>query len=343
MKKNKIVIVFAILFLYIYSCIYAAKVFTVNANSLTGKEVYPIGRLVGLKLYTNGVLVVGMSEIEDDSGNMCKPYYNSSIKEGDLIKKVNGIELKNVEQLIEILKENKEEELRIEFQREKDSEYTQIKPVKSKSGDYMLGLWVRDSAAGIGTLTFYDDNNMSFSALGHGIDDIDTGKLIDISNGELVTAKFISIVKGKSRMPGEIRGTIDDGYSIGCVKKNTNLGVYGSAYDKEYFNSVKLKKVPIGVRSQIQIGKADLYCQLDDSLTEKYEIEIKKILKNNYSSNKSMLIKVTDDRLIDKTGGIIPGMSGAPIIQNGKLIGAVTNVLLNDPTQGYAIFADMMF
>ena len=214
-------------------------------------------------------------------------------------------------------------------------------PIKTTNG-YMLGLWVRDAAAGLGTLTYYDEISNSFVALGHGINDIDTGNLLDISSGELVTSQVISIVKGKKGNVGEIRGIIDDGIKIGDIKDNTNIGVFGDVTNKDYINKIKEDELEVASRQEIQTGKAYIICQLSNEEPEQYEIEIKRIYKNDYKDNKSMLIKVTDKKLLDITGGIIPGMSGTPIIQNNKFVGCITNVLLQDPTQGYAIFADML-
>lgn len=342
-KKTAIILIIVFLINYIWSFNYITSHSVVEVNSAMQKRVSPIGRTIGLKLYTNGVLVIGMSEVEDEHGEKCKPYENTGIKEGDMIKTVNGKELKNVSELIEILNNSNGNDISIKYERNSDETYTTIKPVKSADGNYMMGLWVRDAAAGIGTLTFYDEENSRFATLGHGIVDVDTGGLLNISNGEIVTSKIISIVKGQSNKPGEIRGTIDEGEKVGEIEKNTELGVYGRVTNYEYINSVKLDSVPVAGRNQIQIGKAKIICQLNNESTDEYEIEIKKIYRNNSKDNKSMLIKVSDKKLLDKTGGIIPGMSGTPIIQNGNLIGAITNVLLNDPTQGYAIFADMMF
>lgn len=310
-------------------------------NSIV-KKVNPIGRVIGLKLYTNGVLVVGMSEVEDENGNKCKPYQNTGIQEGDMIKTANGEEVKNTTDLINIINSCKGQEIPIKYERDSGDIYTTIKPVKSNDGNYMMGLWVRDAAAGLGTLTYYDEENASFAALGHGIDDVDTGKLLEISNGEVVTSKIISIVKGEKGKPGEIRGTIDEGEKIGEIIENTEIGIYGKVTNTEFIDSIKLEEVPVASRNQIKIGKAKIFCQLNNEGIDEYEIEIKKIYKTNNKDNKSMLIKITDQKLINITGGIIPGMSGTPIIQDGKFIGAITNVLLNDPLQGYAIFADMM-
>lgn len=312
-------------------------------NSEVTRTVNPIGRTIGLKLYTDGVLVVGMSEVEGADGNSYKPYENSMIKEGDMIKSINGIAISNTEELINLINQSRGEAISIRYQRESEEIYTTITPVKIADGNYMIGLWVRDAAAGIGTLTYYEEETKTFAALGHGINDVDTNKLLNISNGELVTSQIVSIIKGQKGKPGEIRGTIDKGEVIGNIEVNSTIGVYGNATNFDFINKVKLPEVPVAARNEIKEGKAKIICQLtNEDKVDEYEIEIKRIYRTNYKDNKSMMIKIIDDKLIDKTGGIIPGMSGTPIIQDGKFIGAVTNVLLNDPTQGYAIFADMM-
>ena len=193
-----------------------------------------------------------------------------------------------------------------------------------------------------GTLTFYELDTNMFMSLGHGITDIDTEQIVEIANGELVTANIISINKGEKGKPGEIRGTIDNGYEIGDIYKNTNFGVYGTLKNTKYLSIGTSKEMEVATREEIQEGEATILCQLDNSGPKEYKIEIEKIYISNNEDNKSMLIKITDETLIEKTGGIIQGMSGAPIMQNGKFIGAITNVLVNDPTQGYAIFGDMM-
>ena len=170
-----------------------------------------------------------------------------------------------------------------------------------------------------GTLTYYDEEENRFAALGHGIEDVDTGKLLDISNGELVTGKIVSIIKGTNKNAGEIRGIIDDGYEVGKVEKNTPIGVYGNVTNNYLINSVEYQSLEVASRDEIKIGKASIICELENGKTDEYEIEIKKIYKTNYSDNKSMYIKVIDDKLINITGGIIPGMSGTPIIQNREI------------------------
>lgn len=316
------------------------KVKDVNVSVMPKTTVIPIGTAIGMKLYTRGVLVVGVSQINNENNEKTKPYENSGIEQGDTILEVNNNEVTNTNELIQEVNDSNGNPVKIKYLRNNQTKETSITPVKSDN-QYKIGLWVRDAAAGIGTLTFYEPSTDLFMALGHGISDIDTEKIVDIANGELITANIISIQKGAKGTPGEVRGTIDTGNKIGDISKNTNLGVYGRVTNKNYL-PVEQQEMEIATRSQIKEGKAQIICQLDNEGPKSYEIEIEKIYSMNNQDNKSMLIKVTDKELINKTGGIIQGMSGAPVIQDGKFVGAVTNVLVNDPTQGYAIFADMM-
>lgn len=313
----------------------------VSVNVIPKTTVVPLGNAIGMKLYTKGVLVVGMSQIETDNNEKKKPYENSGIEQGDTILEVNNNAVENTEDLIKEVEKSEGNTINIKYLRNEKTMQTDITPVKSKN-TYKIGLWVRDAAAGVGTLTFYEPNTNLFMALGHGISDIDTEEIVNIANGELVTANIVSITKGRKGYPGEIRGTIDQGRTIGTIYKNTNFGVYGTVKNKNYLEADLTKEMEVATRSEIKEGKAQIICQLENSNKKKYDIEIEKIYTNNNQNNKSMLIKITDKELLEKTGGIIQGMSGAPIIQEGKFIGAVTNVLVNDPTQGYGVFADIM-
>ena len=219
---------------------------------------------------------------------------------------------------------------------------TSIKPVKASDNKYKLGLWVRDAAAGVGTVSFYEPSTKTFAALGHGIQDIDTEQLLDIAKGDFITTNIISIVKGEKGNPGKIQGSIENSTVIGQVYKNTDFGVYGKLTNTNVLDVDITKAMEIATRDEIKIGKATILCTLEDNKTKEYDVEIERIYKNNNSNNKSMLVKVADEELIEKTGGIIQGMSGSPIIQNGKFIGAVTHVLVNNPTEGYAVFGDIM-
>ena len=310
----------------------------VTVNVIPKTTVVPLGRAIGMRLYTEGVLVVGMSEIEGQ-----KPYENSGIETGDKIIEINNIEINNTDELIQCVNNSNGSNVEIKYINDKnEEEVANILPAKTSNNEYKLGLWVRDAAAGVGTITFYEPSTGEFGALGHGINDVDTYELIDIANGELVTTNIIDIVKGEEGSPGEIRGIIEDGKTIGNVSKNTSFGVYGNMLDTSRLNINKNNELEVANRNEIKTGKAEIMCELENGKVENYEIEIQKIFLENNSDNKSMLIKVTDENLIEKTGGIIQGMSGAPIIQNGKFIGAVTHVLVNDPQMGYAVFGDLM-
>lgn len=313
----------------------------VNVNVIPKTMVVPLGNAIGMKLYTKGVLVVGMSQIETDKNEKKKPYENSGIEQGDTILEINNNIVGNTEELIKEVENSKGNTINIKYLRDDKTMQTDITPVKSKN-TYKIGLWVRDAAAGVGTLTFYEPSTNLFMALGHGISDIDTEEIVNIANGELITANIVSITKGRKGYPGEIRGTIDEGKTIGTIYKNTNFGVYGMVKNKNYLEADLTQEMEVAPRNEIKEGKAQIICQLENSAKKKYDIEIEKVYINNNQNNKSMLIKITDKELLEKTGGIIQGMSGAPIIQEGKFVGAVTNVLVNDPTQGYGVFADIM-
>lgn len=313
------------------------KVKDMTVNVIPNTKVIPVGKAIGMKLYTDGVLVVGMSEI-----NGKKPYENTGIQEGDRIIEINNEKVDSTDELIETVNKSNGKQIAVKYKRNEDIITTSIEPAKTDDDQYKLGLWVRDAAAGVGTMTFYEPSSGMFAALGHGITDIDTSDLIQIANGELVTTNILSIVKGEKGAPGEIRGTIENGVSFGNIYKNTKYGVYGNVLNKSRLELNSAEEMEVALRNEIKTGKAQILCELQDGKIERYEIEIQKLFINNNEDNKSMVIKITDKRLIEKTGGIIQGMSGAPIIQNGKFVGAVTHVLVNDPTIGYGVFADIM-
>ena len=309
----------------------------IDVNVIPKTTVVPMGNAIGMKLYTAGVLVVGMSEIEGK-----KPYENSGIKEGDRIIQINQNQIDNTDDLMKAVNKSDGNNISIKYVRDEKTITTSIKPLKNSSNEYKIGLWVRDAAAGVGTLTFYEPSSGMFATLGHGIMDIDTAELIKIANGELVTTNILSINKGTKGNPGEIRGTIEAGHTIGSISKNTKFGVFGTINKTPYLNTSNTNEVQVALREEIKTGKAQIICELENVKKEYYDIEIQRIFISNNKDNKSMLIKVTDKKLSEKTGGIIQGMSGAPIIQNGKFVGAVTHVLVNDPTIGYGVFADIM-
>lgn len=315
---------------------------TVTANVVPNMKVVPLGDLVGLKLYTKGVLVVGISEIEGEDKKIYKPYEEAGIEQGDSIIKINDDEIDSTEELLECVSKTKGETLSITYLKDGNEIEKTITPVKTSKNTYKLGLWVRDAGAGVGTLSFYEETTNTVASLGHGIQDVDTGKILDISSGEFVTTQIINLQKGEENNPGRIEGSIEESKNIGTIYSNTRFGVYGNLSDKYKLNIDTSQAIDVALRNEIQEGEATILCTLADGEKEEYKVKIQKIFKNNNEDNKSMIIKITDERLLEKTGGIIQGMSGSPIIQNGKLVGALTHVLVSDPTTGYGVFADLM-
>lgn len=309
----------------------------VNVSTVKNTKVVPLGNIIGIKLYSNGVLVIGMTEVEGK-----KPYENTGIKEGDLITTVDNVTVTTTEELIKCVNNSQGKQVKIKYIREGTEYVTDIEPVKTKEDKYKIGLWVRDGACGIGTATYYDPGTGKIATLGHGIVDRDTDKLITIESGKLLTSTITKIQKGEKGNPGEIKGIINDNQTIGSINLNTDFGIYGNLKEINTLGIDKNNSLDIALKNEIKTGEATILLALEDEIRKEYKIEIKKIYKNNTEDNKSMLIEITDEKLIEKTGGIIQGMSGAPIIQNGKFIGAITHVLVNNPLQGYAVFGEIM-
>lgn len=299
--------------------------------------------MAGIKLYINGVMIVGFSEIRDIDGKIKSIDEMSNLKEGDRILEVNNKKISSIEELKEAINLSNNEEIEILVEdSNKNEKKTKITPIKTDENEYKIGLLVKEGATGVGTISFYNPKTNEFAALGHGIVDIDTGKLLNIKDGELTKTEIVSLSKGLPGSPGEVRGIIKDEEVIGKIKRNTEFGIYGDIENNSFLNIDNKSLVDIGLRSEIKEGKAEILCSLDGKKSQKYEIEIQKIFYNNNQDNKSFVLKVTDKNLIEKTGGIIRGLSGSPIIQNGKLIGVVTNVLVSSPLVGYGVFADLM-
>lgn len=292
------------------------------------------GECMGIKLKTNGVLVVGIEDnIQTESGVKESPGKKSGIRVGDVIEIVNGTKVSSAKELAnEINKTNGTAEI---YGKRSDKEMMwSAQPVTDEKSEKKIGVWVRDNIAGIGTVTFYAKDK--FASLGHPISDIDTGNRVDDNGGSICKASIVGIEKSKSGAPGSIKGIFTGG-NVGIIDKNTPYGVYGTANQTAAGAEEKLQ---VARRSEVRGGDAKIYCDIGDGV-QAYDIKIDRLLQNG-DETKSMIIKITDKNLIEKTGGIVRGMSGAPIVQNGKLSGAVTHVFVNDPTSGYAIFADRM-
>ncbi len=305
-------------------------------------KVFPGGNSIGVKLYTQGVLVVAVSEVTGIDGRDYCPAVEAGIAVGDSIISINDTKVRDADHVITLLNQLRDEEISITIKRGKYPIVKKVKPVKSQEdGKYRIGAWVRDKTAGVGTLSFYCPETGIYGALGHAITDVDTGLLLSVEEGEILESRVASIEKGRIRKPGEIKGIFfEEQNKLGTIEKNTQLGIYG-VLDKQLENSYFPEPVSVAFHQQVKEGKAKILTTVDKEV-EMYDIEILKVARQNYPSPKGMVIKVVDKKLIDKTGGIVQGMSGSPIIQDGKLVGAVTHVFVNDPLKGYGIFAEWM-
>lgn len=292
------------------------------------------GQLIGLRIFNKGLIVTETSSIEHN-GKTCSPAKDAEIFPGDVILEINGEEVTTGDSVAALLKENTV----VTILRNNTLKKLTLSPVKDDSDGIMkLGIWVRDSTAGVGTLTYYDTETGTYGALGHPISDSDTGVTFNVDRGSIENSRVISVKKGSRGEAGEIRGSFSAKERIlGTVEKNCETGIFGKAVSPDLLNG---RSYPIGVMSQVKEGKATILSTVDDS-TKEYEIRIMRAMPFG-SATKGMMIEITDPELLSKTGGIVQGMSGSPIIQNGKLIGAVTHVLVNDPTKGYGIFIENM-
>lgn len=310
---------------------------TTTVTQIEPTNVYVSGESFGIKLYTDGVIVVGTKDVQIDGGK-CNPAKEAGLEKGDIIVDINGEKMVSSTQVEDVFNDNNGKEYRIKVKRNGNFKTFTLTPVYSPSeGKYKVGVWVRDSTAGIGTVTFYNPNNNTIAALGHPITDVDTNEIMPILNGEAVQAQVTKLYKSRDGETGSLCCDFSND-TIGSLSLNSNCGIYG-----KYECNVSDKQIyEVAVSQEVEKGPAKLICTLDASGPKAYAIEITKISFRENNSEKNMVIKVTDKELIEKTGGIVQGMSGSPIIQNGKLIGALTHVIVDNPEKGYAIFAEKM-
>ncbi|MBO5408253.1 MAG: SpoIVB peptidase [Clostridia bacterium] len=293
-------------------------------------RLIPSGQAVGMKLKTKGVMVVGV----EPKGNL--PAKKSGVKNGDIIVKVNEVSVLNTRHFEEILKTIGGETVTLTVLRGETEKSLSLTPVLNKSNQYVCGMWLRDSAAGIGTVTFFTEDGQQFAALGHPINDMDTDKTYPVRDGQLEFVEVKGAKLGEKNCPGELVGVLS-GIPIGTISSNDNKGLFGTVTNPDF---IKNQAVPVCQKQEIQPGKATILSTVSQEGTREYEIEIVRIL--DAYDNKDFILKVTDEELLKKTGGIVQGMSGSPVLQNGKIVGAVTHVFVNDPTRGYGIFIENM-
>lgn len=308
----------------------------ININVVSDKVLLASGQSIGIKLNTNGVTIITFEEFYTFDDKKVAPYSNLNICKGDVITHVNGKAISGVEDFVSRIQEASNNVIDLTLKRGDEEILVKIKPELDKEDNvYKLGLWVKEITSGVGTVTYIDKNTGRFGALGHGINDVDGTSLLSIRNGNAYKALILAVDKGKKGEPGELKGAIRENEVFGKIDKNSSSGIFGTTTIRDG------KEVQVALINEIKEGPAKILCNVDGNSIKEYKINIEKI-NSNIMSAKNMVIKVTDEELIAKTGGIVQGMSGSPILQDGKIIGAVTHVLINDPTKGYGIFIENM-
>ena len=302
------------------------------------RMVVPVGRTVGIKLFSKGVMVVALSEIKTSQGSVW-PARECGLTVGDVITQVNHTPVNSIEEVTRQISRSENGVLSIQALRGgRGVELTAEAVPCLNDGRYRLGAWRRDSMAGIGTVTFFEPGSHVFAALGHGITDVDTGLLIPVRSGGVMSSSVSAVVRGERSKPGQLHGTFDLSKDIGSLYANSEAGVFGKT-DSHAFDG---QPVPVARKGEIHTGGAVIRCNVRGESVEEYQVEILRIYPELGDSTRNMLLQVRDKRLLERTGGIVQGMSGSPILQDGKLVGAVTHVLLNDASRGYGIFAETM-
>lgn len=313
---------------------------TVAVEILPEIKIIPCGTAVGVSIHTQGIMVLGTGEVHTEDNTMAEPA-KGIIKSGDRIVKAGGNTVERKEDLLQAVEQTQDGTVSLLIQRGSKQIEADVKPVKSsEDGKYKLGLWVRDGTQGIGTMTFYNPETNEFGALGHGVYDVDTNMLLSCKDGEITKSEISGVKKGQKGVPGEVSGSVDHGMAYGTIEKNTNEGLYGKLYEesKQYFPG---EAMPIALKQEVQEGTAEIITDILGS-RQRYTIQIQSIDRNNSHPDKGMIVQITDERLLQKTNGIIQGMSGSPIIQNNKVVGAITHVFVQDPSKGYGIFIENM-
>lgn len=312
----------------------------VDIRVIEDRELIPMGIPVGIYMHSDGVLVVGVAEFSAEDGKMISPSKNI-LRSGDYVKEVDGKAVGTKQELIRAIEECGGNPVTLLVSRGGIEQTLEIRPCKNALGQYKAGIWIRDNVQGVGTLTYMDADG-NFGALGHGITDVDTGLLMEVDGGTLYETEIVQVKKSEDGNPGEMTGRIiyADDYALGEIDANSSRGVFGVCNDK-LSRSASEDPLPIALKQEIEIGPAQILCTIEDE-PRRFQVEITKVHLDHDNVNRGIELKVTDPELLQLTGGIVQGMSGSPIIQNGKIIGAVTHVLVNDSEKGYGIFIENM-
>lgn len=305
------------------------------------RSVHPCGDAIGISIHTKGLLVVGNGSILNRDGKKCTPSADSGLRPGDIILSINDIEVNTSSELQRAV-DSSSGTIILTIERNAKLETISIVPVVASDGSLKIGAWVRDSTVGIGTLSFYDPLSGYAAALGHAVMDMDTGKIIKVRNGEMRKADVIGIKKGKAGTPGELQGSFDSRYEvISSIQENDELGIRGYLTES-MMNEISDHTLPVAFPDEVRKGEAYILSTIGDVGIKRYSCNIVKVIAQSEPDQKGMIIEITDEDLLDSAGGIVQGMSGSPIIQDGKLVGVTTHVFVNDPTKGYAVYAYWM-
>lgn len=316
----------------------AVSVKQVQVQVVDRKSVVPCGIPFGIKMFTEGVIVVGMSDVDTPHG-LCNPAKQCGIQIGDIVTSINGRRVESNEQVGALVQASKGQPLDVCLNREKNSFHVLLTPERSSvDGQYKAGIWVRDSSAGIGTMTYYDPKSGCYAGLGHAVCDVDTQLVMPLYSGEIVRAAISGVSPGHAGAPGELKGMFVGSTAMGSLEVNNETGVFGRLYGAYPAN----QPVPMAHSYEVERGPASILCTVQGEQPSLFSIQIDRINASSEQDTRNMVISVTDPILLARTGGIVQGMSGSPILQNGKLVGAITHVFVNDPTRGYAIFAENM-
>ena len=311
----------------------------VSAQAAEITSLTPIGHTVGIQMSANGVLVVHLSPVQTSEGEVW-PAREAGVREGDTIVRVGGAEISSNDDLQKQIALSGGQPVELELLRDDQTRTVTLTPCADEDGVYRIGILARDSIAGIGTLTYVDPETGAYGSLGHGICDSETGVLMPLREGSLIYSVVGSVQRGEAGEPGSLQGEFQTDSTLGTVEENTESGIFGTLTDKSFLQS--LQAVPVAEADEISVGEAEILTNVEGDTIEKYSVQVVKVYPQDDEYGRGMMIRVTDQELLDKTGGIVQGMSGSPLLQNGKIIGAVTHVLVGDPTCGYAISIERM-
>ena len=314
------------------------KVKNVQINVVDRPMVIPGGEPFGIKMFTEGVMVVGLSDIPTDAGRL-NPAKAAGITTGDIVLSVDGEKTTGNRQVAQLIADSNGRPMTFRIRRGEEVLTVEVEPVRSQSdGQYHAGIWVRDSSAGIGTITWYDPASGLFTGLGHPVCDVDTGELMPLNRGEAVEVTVTGVSKGQSGTPGELKGCFLEQHILGPLTANTDTGIYGQLSGGSQV--LDTAPVPVATKQEVHTGAATILTTLDGSTPKEYDVEIEQVDLSGDSATKNLVVRITDPELIEAAGGIVQGLSGSPILQDGMIVGSVTHVFVNDPLRGFGIFAE---